>query len=191
MKKFLSRAILFVLIVCMLCVATACSFGDPFKELSKEVEESNYKISMTMRLENVGTVTQVMYCDGNVSYYPENTMLQTQEYYTEKIDEYTVEYRTNENGKWTKSISEDETLLNLDENEIFDKDNYEKSKDEKNVYVQKKNVIFENFENVVISFFDDSVVLECTMRMELVECEVKMVISEFGEQELTLPSVKS
>ena len=186
LKAFASLMVIFSLLLC----ATSCSFGDPFKKFSKKIEkEENFKMTMSMTIEDVGKITQTSYVDGNIMYYPENTALMTEEYYVESMADSVVEYRKNINNKWEKTIKENDDAFNLETNDIFNVKNYKRDSEDKNIYTQKKDVIFDNFEDVVITFYDESVVIEGNMTMEMVKYEVKIVISEIGEQQLTLPSV--
>jgi hypothetical protein len=130
-----------------------------------------------------------MYLDGNIIYYPANKTLGYEEYYTEEIVgyDYTIEYRKNKNI-WEKEIYETEDdALDFDKNDIFDPQKYEKVSGEKNTYRQKKNIIFDNFDDVTISFVDDTCVIECKMTIEMMDVDAKIVISEVGEVSLTLP----
>jgi len=190
MKKIITLSISVILAFSLLVFATSCSFGDQFEKFSKEMQKNeNYKMTLVFSVEGVGKITQYCYIDGKIAYYPENTALETEEYYVEFVDDYSIHYRKNEGGKWEKSIEENET--NLETNDILNADNFQKDKEDKNVYRQKKNVVFDNYEDVVITFSEDTVVIECVMILDMVEYDVKILLSEIGEQDLTLPSVKS
>lgn len=187
MKRIISLSIVLVILISSL---TACSLNNSFRKISKDIEKTqNYKMKVSYTSEDFGKVTQTVYVDGNKSYYPENDALGYGEYYTEEIDDYIIEYRKDYDDNWKKDIKEkDDDSLNLEENDIWNLDNYDK--DGKDVYVQKKNVIFDNFDDVVITVLDDSLVIECTVILDLVEIEAKIIISEIGESEIELPSVK-
>ena len=62
------------------------------------------------------------------------------------------------------------------------------TKDKENTYKQKKDVTFDNFEDVTITIEEDS----CTIEMMSTDegYGVKLVISKIGEIELTLPTVE-
>ncbi len=190
MKKFLKAFVSLMVVFCVLLGTTSCSLGDPFKKFSKKIEKKeNFKMTMSITIEDVGKITQTAYVDDNIMYYPENTALMTEEYYVESMEDSVVEYRKNQNKKWEKTTKEKDDAFNLETNDIFNVENYKRDSEDKNVYRQKKDVIFDNFEDVVITFYDESVVIEGNMTMEMVKYEVKIVISEIGEQQLTLPSV--
>ena len=188
MKRIISLSIAIIVLISSL---TACSMNNSFKGLVKKIEKTqNYKMKISYTLEGFGKVTQTMYVDENKKYYPENDTLGYDEYYTEEIDDYIIEYHKDYDDKWKKNIEENDgdDDLSLEENDIWNLDNYDK--DGKNVYVQKKNVIFDNFDNVVITVLEDSLVIECTMILDLSEIEVKIIISEIGEHTIELPTVK-
>lgn len=192
MKKFLKIILSLLLSLSMLFVVTACSWGNSFKKFCEEIQEAqNYTMTMSYSFEGIGKVTQTIHVDGNIMYYLENETLGTDEYYVQSIDDYEVVYeKKGIYPRWTKSIKEDNGI-NLEKNNIFNVDYYEKDKEEKNVYHQKKDIVFDNFDDVTISVLEDSMVIECLMTIDLSECEVKIVISEIGEHSLTLPEAIS
>lgn len=189
MKKKLKALIGLMVIFSLLLCVTSCSSGDPFEKFSKKIEkEKNFKMTISMTVEDV-KITQTSYVDGNVMYYPENTALMTEEYYVVNMENSVAEYRKNADNKWEKTIQENNDAFNLETNDIFNVENYKRDSEDKNVYKQKKDVLFDNFEDVVLTFYDESVVLECNMTMEMVKYGVKIVLSEIGEQKLTVPSI--
>ena len=189
MKKFISIGASIILLICVMLSSTSCAFGDPFNKFSKKIEkEKSYKVTMSINMDDVGKVTQIFYVDDNVIYYPENDTLHTDAYYVEEIDDYLIEYTQTKDDKWQKSITEND--VDPEENDIFNKENYIEDDEEKGVYRQKKSVIFENFDDVVISFVDDTIVIECVMTVDFVDMDAKMVISNIGEYELELPEVE-
>ena len=72
--------------------------------------------------------------------------------------------------------------------DFFDPDNYEWVRGEKFTFQQKDDVTFEDYEDVVLTIEDNS----CTIEMVTLEggYNVKIVISDIGEVDLTLPTVK-
>ena len=101
MKKFTLLIITLILAVSVLFSATACSFRHPLQRFYEEMQETeNYKITISFTMEGIGRVTETVHVDGNIHYYPENKALGIDEYYTETVDDYTIEYRKdkNENG---------------------------------------------------------------------------------------------
>lgn len=190
MKKVFKTAlaVLFVLMLSVSCVS--CSSGNPFQSFLKEVQkEENFKVSMVLYHDDFGKVTQTMYRDGNVTYYFANDLLDIDEYYEEIVDDYCITYQKNESGRWKKSISDQQSTTDSTFDDIWNMDNFERDKTNKNVYRQKKTVIFETMDDVVLTFEDDSAVVEGSMVFEGEKCDVKMVISDLGKIQLTLPTV--
>lgn len=189
MKKFILKGFSIVLVLCVVMSVASCSLGDPFKKFTKKLErKESCKVTMSFNVDGVGRVVQIFYVDNNVIYYEGNDTLRTDAYYVEIVDDYLVEYTKNFKGTWKKSKTKND--FNLEENDIFNSDNYIQDPEEKGVYRQKRNVIFEQFEDVVVAFLDDFVVIECVMMVDKIEANVKMVISNIGEYELTLPEVE-
>ena len=98
----------------------------------------------------------------------------------------------NDDGTWSKTKDTKKNDSGVTGNntmdELFNPDNYEKVKDKENTYKQKKDVTFDDFEDVIITIEEDSCTIEMTSTDE--GYGVKLVISKIGEIDLTLPSVK-
>lgn len=192
MKKLLTSAICLLMIVTLLLFATSCTFNDPLRHYFKKANKTtNYTLTLVLTHEDSNIkITQIMHCDGNIIYYPENRNLGQKEYYAEIIDDYTIEYREVTKGKWEKDIKETEYAFDLEKNDIFNAEHYEKVKKEKNVYKQKKNIVFDSFEDLTVTIIDESVIIEGTMTMDYISYNVKIIVSDFNEHDLTLPTVE-
>lgn len=192
MKKAIAFLISFAMMICSLFSVTSCSTKDPFEDFNKRMKENkNYKMIFSLKSDNVGKITQTVYVDKNIMYYPKNTTLMTEERYVENTDDHVIEYKKSMwTNKWEKSITKQNSVWNLETNDIFNPDNFEKDRKAATVYKQKKNVIFNNFEDVTVTFQENTVVFEGVITIERVNYNMKIVISEIGEQSLTLPTVK-
>ena len=193
MKK--TRLLWLSLLIClsMLIGMTACSFKHPIEEFREKMEEEeSCQMSVTMDVPLLGKVTIKTQLDGNIQYTPE-TMFSEEEY-IETVGDKEYKYTKNENGTWTKTLNEDKddsTDVTEDEEweELLNPKNYKRVWGFKKVYEQKKDVSFENFDDVVITFEDDTVIIEMEMAMEGMSYDVKIEFSKIGEVDLTLPKV--
>lgn len=193
MKRIISLSLVMMLCASLLFAATSCAAKHPIEEFKdKMAAEKNYQ--MTITLTNIplfGTMTVTTKVDGNITYTP--AVMFNEEEYTETVDGVEYKYTKNDDGKWTKTkveVDEDSSEIADDESmqQLFNPENYEKVKDEKNTYKQKKDVTFDNFEDVVMTIDEDS----CTIEMTATEggYGAKIVISKIGEIDLTLPTVE-
>ena len=163
MKKIITASLSLVLICAFLLSATSCALGDPFKKFSKKIEkEENYALSYSLTHKEAGTFKMFAYVDGNIMYLPENEGLGIAETYFETNGDTTVEYVKHANGKWTKNESTTDAYSFM-QDDILNPDKFKEVEDEKGVYKQKESVVFENFEDVIITFEDDSAIIKATM----------------------------
>ena len=193
MKRFLTLFLTFILFLSLLSTAS-CGSKHPIEKFYQKIEKSdnNYQISCSLTEKSTSSRFVItIQVDGNVQYMPENIDLGIDEIYTEYIDDYEISYTKNAKGEWKKSLDElsEDNAFNFDNDDIFNADNYEKIKGEKNSYRQKKDVIFQNFENVIMTIAKDSCTLECQMITDGIVVDAKIVISKLGEMKLTLPNV--
>ncbi len=188
MKKFLA-----LLVLILMLTASLVSCGHPIEKFKERIDEAE-SAQMTMTMYDVpyiGTITMKMQIDGNITYTPE-TVLGPAEY-EEKVGDKTYVYTQGEDGKWTKSekpADEEDTTDFLDEDELFNPDNYEKVKKEKKTYKQKDDVTFDSVSDVVIKIGKDTYTMEMNMTIEGMTFKVKLVFSNFDEITLSLPSVE-
>lgn len=193
MKRFLTLFLSLTLLLSFLSL-TSCGVKHPIEKFYKKMEKSdnNYQVSCSLTEKSTNSrFILTMQVDGNIEYTPENMELGIDETYVEYIDNYEIIYTKNFNGVWEKAINEqlESDAFDFEENDIFNADNYEKIKGEKNSYRQKKDIIFQSFENVVMTISKDSCTIECQMVTEGVVVDAKIVISKLGEMNLTLPTI--
>ncbi len=194
MKKTVSFVMAICLLASMLLLMTSCLFEHPIDQFREKIEKSgnNFQMAMTIELTDTIKMTQIVKTDGNIQYTVANKDWMIPESYTETLEDGTVfEYTKDAFGVWSKAEKEDESALDEDANDLFNSKNYEKVDGEKNTYRQKDDVIFEKFEDVVITIGEDSCTVECVLRIEGVGYDTKVVYSKIGEMELTLPEVGS
>ena len=164
------------------------------KFVSKMAQADSYQVTMTISdMPLFGTITAKIKVDGNIQYT--SPILFNDEEYIETIGDTKYYYTKNDDGKWMKTqsrVEEDSSSITDVESmlDLFDPKNYEKVKGEKNAYKQKNDVTFENYENVVIYIDENSCTIEMTITSSGMTCKVKVVFSDIGEIELTLPKVE-
>ena len=193
MKKILSLSLALILGISMLLTAVSCAGRHPIEKFKNKMEEAdNYQMTITMsNVPLLGTFTMTTKIDGDIQYTPAG-MFHDEEY-TQTVGDVEYTYTKTEDGEWIKTqsaVEEDTSDITNDEtmNDLFNPENYEKVKGEENTYQQKKDVQFDDFEDVVIIIDDNSCTLEMLSKEE--GYSMKIVISKIGEIELTLPSVE-
>ena len=165
----------------------------------KIAKANNYQMSAVISdVPLLGSMTIQRKIDGNIEYTP-STLFGDEEY-IEIVGDVKYSYTKNDDGNWIKAeITETENSSDNGTSdstssesilELLNSKNYEKVKGEKNTYKQKRDVVFDNFEDVVIYIGDNSLTIEMTMTLEKISCEAKVVFSKIGEIELTLPEVE-
>ena len=193
MKKFVSLFLTLMLCISMMLIVTSCGTKHPIEEFkNKMADADSYQMSFTMsNIPLFGTITITTKVDGNIQYTP--AIMFNEEEYIETVGDTKYKYTKNEDATQSKTQDteeEDDSSVSSDKTmeELFNPDNYEKVKDKENTYKQKKDVTFDNFEDVVITIEEDSCTIEMTSTDE--GYGVKLVISKIGEIELTLPTVE-
>ena len=193
MKKFVSLFLTLMLCISMMLIVTSCGTKHPIEKFkNKMADADSYQMSVTMsNVPLFGTITMTTKVDGNIQYNP--AFMFNKEEYIETVGDTKYKYTKNEDGTWSKAQDteeEDDSSVTSDKTmeELFNPDNYEKVKDKENTYKQKKDVTFDNFEDVTITIEEDS----CTIEMMSTDAGygAKLVISKIGEIELTLPTVE-
>lgn len=193
MKKAVSLSIIVALCVSLLMTFTSCSSKHPIDEFKEKLEKADsYQAQVTMSdVPLFGTITMITKIDGNIQYTP--AVMLSEEQYIETVGDTKYKYTKDDSGKWIKEkeetdddsgILDDELMKN-----VFNPDNYEKVKDEKNTYKQKSDVTFDDYEDVIITIKDDLCTVEMKSISDGMVCGVKIEFSKINEIELTLPQV--
>ena len=152
----------------------------------------SYQMSVTMSdVPLFGTFTMTTKVDGNIQYTP--AVMFDEEEYIETVGDVKYKYTKDDSGKWTKEKedSPDDSSIYGDEfmEKLFNPDNYEKEKGEENIYKQKSDVEFDDYEDAKITIEEDSCTIEMKAISDGLTFGVKIVISKIGEIELKLPEV--
>lgn len=189
MKKFCKKIISFTLaltLLSMVLMVTSCGAKHPIEKFRNKLSDAgSFEARITMSdIPYFGTITQKIKVDGNIQYTYASVFNEAN--YTRKVGDAIYKYTKNEDGTWSKTRDVDETDDSVWD-ELFNPDNYEKVKDQKNTYKQKKDVSFDEIADVVMIIGEDS----CTIEMVSLDggIDVKFVISKIGEIELTLPTI--
>lgn len=189
-KLFVSVSIAIVMCMFFITAFTSCSSKHPIDEFKGKMEKADsYQMSVTMSdIPFFGTFTMTTKVDGNIQYTP--AVMFDEEKYIETVGDVKYKYTKDYSGKWTKEKedSPDDSVIESME-ELFNPDNYEKEKGEENIYKQKSDVEFDDYEDVKITIEDDSCTIEMKGISDGLTIGVKIVISKIGEIELKLPEV--
>ena len=195
-KKFkwiLIASIAFVLCVAIVLAVVLYKPMHPIEKFAyKLMQKQNFEMQVSLYgIPLFGTVAFVVEMDGNVTHIPD--LYFVEECYVEKVGDETFNYTKDESGKWVKTKSEDDSDLELlDEDvlkDLIDHNNYELVEGTKNVYRQKDSVQFENFKDITITLEKDSCTIEMIAYMEGMALETQIVISKIGQVDITLPKV--
>lgn len=193
MKKVISLSIAIAMCMCFITAFTSCSSKHPIDEFKEKMEKADsYQMSVTMSdVPLFGTFTMTTKVDGNIQYTL--AVMFDEEEYIETVGDVKYKYTKDGSGKWTKEKedSPDDSSIYGDESmeKFFNPDNYEKEKGEENIYKQKSDVEFDDYEDVKITIEEDSCTIEMKAISDGLTFGVKIVISKIGEIELKLPEV--
>ena len=194
MKKTIALTLALTLLLLSIWMLPSCGAKHPIVKFAEKMEKADsYQIAVTMSdIPLLGTMTVTTMVDGNIEYTP--AVLFDSEKYVETVGDVQYTYTKNDDGKWKKTeetVEEDSSSVTSDESmaEFFNPDNYEKVKDEENTYKQKKDVVFDNFSDVVMTIGENTCIIEMTATSDGMTFKTKIVISKIGEVDLTLPQV--
>lgn len=203
MKKFWT-ILLVVLLTFTLFVTVACDNTHPIEKFKQDMENADsFKIKMTISINMDGTSLSIPFnieVDGDVTHIDKVSLMGStvmEETYLEEVDGKTYQYTKNGWGNWEKSeYEQDESELPFDVTNLdglFNPDNYEKAKDEDNVYVQKDDAEFKvgdyELEDVTFKLDEDASFINFSMNVEGVVTQMELKFFKLGEVELTLPTV--
>lgn len=192
MKKSVKLFLLMIIVVFL----TSCGKKHPIDKFKEKMENVD-SFQMTVAMSDIpllGSLTLTTKVDGNIEYI--GSFLYSEEQYLEKVDDEIYLYTKDENGNWIKSKSDlnEEELSNVfSEKDLYgllNSKNYEAVEGEENTYRQKKNVVFENYDEVKIYIGEEVYILEMNITTDGVTIKTKITISKVGEIELRLPTVE-
>ncbi len=197
MKKFVSLIIVLALLATMALSLTACDAKHPIEKFkSKMIKDNSYQMDFSVFSSFLGdtAITLTTETDGKIHHVPASVLTAGIEIYVETDKDEINYYTKGLDGRWVKTALTEAQMAELDffaNTELiltlFDSKNYKKDKDNKNLYVQKKEAHFDLFTEVTILIEDDT----CTMEMLTIEdgTSIQIVVSRIGEVDLTLPTV--
>ena len=199
-KKIIILAIIISAIIAVVAMIISVFAKHPIEIMAYKIAKANnYQMSLVISdVPLLGSATIQRKVDGNIEYTPSTVF--SDEEYIESFEGAKYSYTKNDDGNWTKTEiteSEDSSDNNSSNStnsesilELLNSKNYEKVKDEKNTYKQKRDVVFDDFEDVVIYIGDNSFTIEMKMTFENITFKAKVVFSKIGEIELVLPEVE-
>ena len=192
-QKIIIAAVAAVLCIAMVVGIVLWSSVHPLEKFAiKIARKQNFQMDIVLSgIPLFGSVALTCEVDGNIQHIPAATFIS--ESYIETVDDKQYTYSKDENGKWTKTESENGMLGNLKDNEMLkdlvDPDNYEPVEGKKNTYRQKADVEFEDCKNVTITIEKDSCTIEMILYTDGMALETLIVISEIGKMDVKLPDV--
>ncbi len=193
-----TKKIIIAIVAAVLCIATVltvvmCNSIHPMTKFgAKLLRKQNFQMDVVLSgIPLFGSVAISCEVDGNIQHIPDGTF--TSESYVETVDGKQYTYAKDENGKWTKTESENDILSGMQDNEMLQKlvnpDNYELVEGKKNVYRQKDGVEFDNCKNVVVTLEKNSCTIEMILYTDGMALDALIVISNIGKMNLELPKV--
>ena len=192
-QKIIIAAVAAVLCIAMVVGIVLWSSVHPLEKFALKIaRKQNFQMDIVLSgIPLFGSVALTCEVDGNIQHIPAATFIS--ESYIETVDDKQYTYSKDENGKWTKTESENGMLGNLKDNEMLkdlvDPDNYEPVEGKKNTYRQKADVEFEDCKNVTITIEKDSCTIEMILYTDGMALETLIVISEIGKMDVKLPDV--
>ena len=197
MKRIFALCMVLVLLAVAL---SSCSSNSELKQLEKLVAEKNYEAKQTvLNIPMMGDLVTTVQYDGDIMYQP-STEFSDEIYMVGPDKDYKLTvYSKDGSGVWTKTEmeyggTEEDMMSAIELVDICDADKYEKVKGEKHVYKQKEDVVFDGCEDVTITVKDDTYIIKMRVKMASsygggTMLDAELVLSRFGEIELTLPQV--
>ena len=192
-QKIIIAAVAAFLCIAMVVGIVLWSSVHPLEKFALKIaRKQNFQMDIVLSgIPLFGSVALTCEVDGNIQHIPAATFIS--ESYIETVDDKQYTYSKDENGKWTKTESENGMLGNLKDNEMLkdlvDPDNYEPVEGKKNTYRQKADVEFEDCKNVTITIEKDSCTIEMILYTSGMALDTVIVISNIGKMDLTLPKV--
>lgn len=192
MKKII-RVMLLLFVSALL---VSCGKKHPIDKFKEEMNNAdNFQMTVAMSdIPLLGSITITTKVDGNIEYV--GPILGVEEQYLEKTDDGIYLYNKDEDGKWYKEKTEldiDEITNSFSEEdllELLDSSNYEKVEGEENAFKQKKDIVFDTYDEVTIYIGENVYILEMNATLEGITIKTKITISKIGEIKLTLPTIE-
>lgn len=182
-----------VALIALIIIIAVSSIHPVHKFFLKVAQTEKYEMTIEiLDIPLLGSVSIRSKFDGNIQYTP--ATLFTDEKYVEKVGDTKYTYTKNNDGVWIKTAKADEDessdITESEEiKELLNLDNYEKIDGEKNAYKLKDGVVFEEFKDVIFHLGDDSCTIDLTLSLAGLKCKGRIIISNVGKVDLTLPKV--
>ncbi len=193
-KKIIIAAVAAVLCIAIIVgIVLWCSMHPLEKFALKIARKQNFQMDVVLSgIPIFGSVALTCEVDGNVQHIPKATFISEQ--YLETVDDKLYTYTKSDDGKWSKTESDADSILSKLQNseafkELINLDNYEEVEGKKNVYRQKEGVEFDGFKDVTIALEKDTCSIEMILYTSGMALDTTIVISNIGEMDLTLPKV--
>lgn len=193
MKKHI--AFLSALLLCLSTLFLLSSCGkhpiDAFLEKIKQ--ENSAQITLTLyNVPNAGdSYTLVKKIDHTITYTTAG--LENPEEYVETVGNKEYHYTKGSNNRWMMTehfVKESDDSYSIEAMlKLFDSKNYEAVGGKRNTYRQKKGVVFDSFDDIVMTVGDDFLVIEGDVLSEGLHYRCKIIISDIGKISLTLPTL--
>ncbi len=193
-KTTLIRAMIIVALILILVPLILVATMHPVTKMVVEIMVTrNFEAKVIVsKIPLIGKMRVNISMDGNVLYIPGNVLLG--ESYIEIADEKAYIYVQDSSGNWIREemsesdmSEEDKEKLLEDIKGLFDWHNYDTVT--KGQYKQKDSVEFNNFENSAITISEGEYAIELELKTEEGNIPIRVVISNLGGAELTLPEV--
>ena len=135
MKRVILTCLAAILCLSAMLSTTCCSMlFNPIDSFAEEMENAeSYELVMSMEIEGI-RIVMTEKVDGNITYTTYGNDMYPAEY-TKTVDEYEIVYTEAKDGYWIKSIQDGDDEEDEDswlDDDIWNSDNYEKVKGEKN-----------------------------------------------------------
>ncbi len=193
-KKIILAVVAAVLCIAMVVGIVLWSSVHPLEKYAlKLLQKQSFQAEILVTgIPFFGGFSLIYEIDGNIQHIPEGPS--TLEAYVETVDDLQYTYKKDENGNWQKSEGAENAFADLENNEtikqLLNVDNYEPVEGEKNVYRQKADVTFEDFEDVTITIDGDKCMIEMVLLTNGMALEAMIIISRVGKIHLNLPTVQ-
>jgi hypothetical protein len=158
----------------------------------KLAKNESYDMDITVSgIPFLGSINVERSVDGDIAYT--SGSLLTREHYSHVVGDTKYTYNKSSDGTWvvTEENKDESATSELMSkfSELLDPEKYEKVDGKEYTYKQKEDATFENFEDVMIVVTDETVTVTMYFYIEGIGFPTKIVITNIGEVELTLPEV--
>lgn len=193
--------LILVIVASMLLALGGCNNPNKIDKFFKELEKADsYTLKMEMEAPILGKVIVLAKIDGDKSYNSGVGFFDSGEEYREKVDGETYLYKKDDQGKWTKTLTDDtedeDDSIPFDDDDfanIFCSKSYEYSKSKKK-FVLKKDVKADFLEDVEIISWElelkkDICIISAEILQEGTVMPFTITFKDLNNTSITLPEV--